>query len=810
MQSNIKQRRMSYLGSNWRTYSLPLLIGLFLLLKIIFLFKFHHPIWDEAVYLSMGKYFWSLGQSGFNEILRPIFMPLIFGLFWKLGFNYIVWTEIIEILIGVGTIFFTYKITKKEFGVDAAIIAATILAITPLFFLYTSYILVGIPAVFTVLLSIYYVYKQKYYLAGLFAGIAFLIKFPQALFAFAFLLFIVYMMISEKRFKEPFLKALKFGIVFILIISSFLIVNYFMYKEDTTEWYHAAFRPMIYSVTDIYTTEKTTEPFWFYFKELTTHNPFLLFSLAGFFFLFKDKKFKNNSLLMFTLFVFFLYYSWTGHKELRYAFSFLPFLALFAGFGMSKLYSYKNLILKWSLVIITVLVIIFLIPKIEDQFAYRPYDKPQFVSDYYEYFKYRPIEGNIITTDYVVGYYTDNRVYPAAYNIDYFRKTMKEVEYSAVYFDVEEFVCGENDVCNEQVKEMVQKLSETNLLFDEVYFGRHKYLFTTKNYYDTIPEAELYARFDLTDKVLLSKFPDDKLIVSVVLEDFPSLNDNGSDIWFRDNYEFVLDYFVNLSLPVSAAIIPSHLAGLPEEDVEKLKDSGFTFIQNGFSHSDELSKSQEYQMEKLSEGKDLINNLLGYEPKAFIPPFYSASYDTAQVLNDLGYEIYISNMGDYISSSLNRYDQKLTLISNWAKKEFISYDNLKRNIQQTEAYEPYLLFSVYYYMFSNETFSYLDLIVNLTSDFVWLDVYELNDWSNFLSQVDFRVEGDNIFIKSDYSNFLDNLTLLFYDSGEYHLYSDYNILKAKNVISDPINVCISDICQSIDPGQIVVFDFTAS
>ena len=91
-----------------------------------------------------------------------------------------------------------------------------------------------------------------------------------------------------------------------------------------------------------------------------------------------------------------------------------------------------------------------------------------------------------------------------------------------------------------------------------------------------------------------------------------------------------------------------------------------------------------------------------------------------------------------------------------------------------------------------------------------MDIYSLNDWINFQKQVDFRIDGPYLEINSDYSPFLDNITLLFYDSGNFTLKSNYNIVKARNVIDSEIVVCISEVCNIISPGEVVTFDTSVS
>ena len=107
--------------------------------------------WDEAVYMGMGKYLFSSGNIGFWEIVRPIGLPLILGLIWKSGLNYLFFSEFMVILFSIGNIILTYMIGKKAVNKKVGFIASLMLAITSVFFLYTNYILTEIPSTFFIL-----------------------------------------------------------------------------------------------------------------------------------------------------------------------------------------------------------------------------------------------------------------------------------------------------------------------------------------------------------------------------------------------------------------------------------------------------------------------------------------------------------------------------------------------------------------------------------------------------------------------------------------------------------------------------------
>ena len=411
--------------------------------------------------------------------------------------------------------------------------------------------------------------------------------------------------------------------------------------------------------------------------------------------------------------------------------SFIPFIVLLSGLGFSRL-----LVLlkdkKWPLALFVIIITIgssFALHGIQVTYTYKSSEKPAIISEYYEFFKNRPLSGPIITSDPVVGVYTDKKVILTYFVVDFLKQSLREVDFAAAFFDTEEFQCLDSDsICKDNLKNIISNMLKTKLIFDKEYSGRHKYIFTTDEYYESLPKQDLYVRFNLSAIVQLSKYPDDTFIASVILEDFPSLNDNHSDIWMKDEYLKIMNFFMDKNLSISAAVIPTHLEDLNKSELQYLNNTGFAIIQNGFSHTNELSGSYAKQKNDILDGKNIIKDLLGRNVSAFIPPFYSADQNTISALQDLGFDIYVTNIGDIVTTDMDRYDHKLTLISNWMKKEFLSEDELVKNIDYIENYEPYLLVSIYYYMFDNKTFDYLNLFYYHTKDYRWMNIYELDAW----------------------------------------------------------------------------------
>src|SRR3989338_8396224 len=121
----------------------------------VFLFTRHHDIhWDEAVYISMGKYLYSSGSQGLFESIRPLGLPLILGFLWKIGAGTVFVYETLIFLFALGVLFLVFLLGTNIFSEEVGIFACFVLVLTPLFFHSSITIMAEIPAVFFILFSI--------------------------------------------------------------------------------------------------------------------------------------------------------------------------------------------------------------------------------------------------------------------------------------------------------------------------------------------------------------------------------------------------------------------------------------------------------------------------------------------------------------------------------------------------------------------------------------------------------------------------------------------------------------------------------
>ena len=198
------------------------LLILFFLVKVNLIFRYHDTRWDESVFIGMGKYIFSEGESGLWESIRPPGLPLVFGLFWKLGLNSIILSELLSIFFAMGCIYFTYLIGNELYNSKIGFFSALILSVTPVFFYFSSYGFTGIPSTFMALVSIYFFIKKRYFICGVFSAAALLFRFPQGL---LLPIFLFWLYIKNKN------KIVSFILGWSSLVIPFFIFNLFMYQD---------------------------------------------------------------------------------------------------------------------------------------------------------------------------------------------------------------------------------------------------------------------------------------------------------------------------------------------------------------------------------------------------------------------------------------------------------------------------------------------------------------------------------------------------------------------------------------------------
>ena len=305
---------------------IAIIIALFILANIVFLNFYNDVWWDSAVYIGMGKYIYSFGKSGLWEESRPLILPLFLGLGWKLGLDAVHFGRAVSLIFSALVLLATYIIGMKIFSKKEALLAAFFTSFSFTFFFFSSNILTEMPSTLFVLLAFYFFLEKRFFLVGVFTGLAVMTRLFQ-IFALAGLgvVFIFYF------WNKPIFRK---GALFIILGASIFIVpyailNYYLYNDlllpfkvqshltKTTGW-------VLY------------KEYGFYFVELLKENFFIILLLAVPF-LFK-RNYKFGALLM-TPLIYILIFSFVKHKEMRFMIVILPFLYLLLSYCLTQIHS---------------------------------------------------------------------------------------------------------------------------------------------------------------------------------------------------------------------------------------------------------------------------------------------------------------------------------------------------------------------------------------------------------------------------------------------------------------------------------------
>lgn len=469
-------------------------LAVFFLIRLIYMQRIHIPIWDEAVYIGMGKYLYSLGHVGLWEMFRPVMMPLLLGLGYIFGSNEMVFGEILVIFFSTAVLYLVYAIGKNLFDKRIGALATFFTAITPVFFLYSGYILTEIPSLFFVLCAVYCLTKERvgkkeYIFSGLFAAFAFLTKYPQGLLFISLTAYfsIRFLFNRTKRNSSPLFYI---PLAFILTQLPFFAFNLLLYRHETSKVWHAMFRPIILAASHQYNPAEFVGQKFFYIIHLSQQNFWLLFIIIGAVFYLTTKSYKKPGInLLATVFLaYFAYFNWIPNKQLRFSITFLPFICIFAGYGIFELVNritkngtHPNME-KIILATVCLLSLVLIIQADANYYLWRPATNPDIVAEFYEYFKDITTKENparILTSDPVPAAYVDAYFMPIYFSLPIAYATYENSSYDYIIYSTDTYYCApEDEKCREQVSYFSKLISSENeLTFTKKYKTRTYYIY---------------------------------------------------------------------------------------------------------------------------------------------------------------------------------------------------------------------------------------------------------------------------------------------------------------------------------------------
>lgn len=311
-------------------------VVIFIAIRVLTL-QYHEIVfWDASVYVGMGKYLFSHGTIGTWEILRPLGLPILLGIFWKLGLNPYMAGTVLCLMASTASLVLVYFFAE-EVKKGAGNCAVVLLASTGLFFKYSAVPVTDIISTFISLLALFLVYKaattKQYFLSGLVVAVALIFRFPQGLlFAVGSLVAILKMFFGKNSIENLF----AFAGGFFVIVTPSLIINQYAYGN--------AFLPYIEATASIKGYPSLyNKGLYFYFVQLLQQDPLFIFALVPIGLVWK-KKYRTiaaNAVIIAAVVVM-GYFVYQVHKELRFALAFLPYLAVLSGAGIAYVLEWFN------------------------------------------------------------------------------------------------------------------------------------------------------------------------------------------------------------------------------------------------------------------------------------------------------------------------------------------------------------------------------------------------------------------------------------------------------------------------------------
>lgn len=170
-----KEKIKNWLKNSYNFLFLLLMFSVSIVHLYYFIRLVNQPIWwDEGDYLAIAKEIsfarerpeWWVNFTG----LRPLFLPLFWSIFFKLGFGEVFLRFFTKLIPGLLSIFFTYRLGKSMYNEKIGLIAAAMMSFNWVFMFYTFRLLTDIPSLFFSVLCLnffwigYETKNKKYYL----------------------------------------------------------------------------------------------------------------------------------------------------------------------------------------------------------------------------------------------------------------------------------------------------------------------------------------------------------------------------------------------------------------------------------------------------------------------------------------------------------------------------------------------------------------------------------------------------------------------------------------------------------------------
>jgi 4-amino-4-deoxy-L-arabinose transferase-like glycosyltransferase len=436
-----------------RNYPLFIILAVALVIRLIFAFSWHEILWDSGVYIGMGKYLFSAGNSGLWEHIRPPFIPIMLGIFWKLGLNPALFGRLFEILLMLGIVWLTYQLARDWWDEKTAIIASLIVALSPIFYYLSFHQYTEIPHTFFALLALWLFTKERYYWSGFAVGVAYVSKFTAGI----FIVVLIAALVCSKKGKKivPALAG------FMTIIIPYALYSWLAYGSPFAT--AAAAQDTISKVLGCNVLHN--KPWWYYgwWISITETNLHFL-AIPGLYALWKRWE-KQHMLYALSLLLPALYLIQLHCHDYRYLTLTLPFIAMLTALGfvwISDLFKIKK---NWAFFLVaTVLGIWMLNSSITYYYGNELQQQDEIAERYFAYINGKNFSGEIWTANPIIAAHTNAKLEKIYYPVYGTNVSEYFTDYVKAYHDKISVImmdnCGGGIICPPDDSECPQKTDE--------------------------------------------------------------------------------------------------------------------------------------------------------------------------------------------------------------------------------------------------------------------------------------------------------------------------------------------------------------
>jgi len=235
MENSLDEKKRTirrWLSNKYNLYFLGILLFALVIRLYYFSMTLNQPLWwDEAEYMNMARA-WAFNLDYEFLSVRPVLFPLITALFFKIVYSEFL-PRFFMMILSMISVVGMYYLGKEIYDERVGLISALLTSVFYVNLFYTSRLLVEIPSFVFFIFSALFFYKyfqtksnKMVYWGAVFVAIGTLFKLTNAVFLFVVL---IYLLITEKfkfvKRKELWIS----GLIFILILSPYLLWGYIQF-----------------------------------------------------------------------------------------------------------------------------------------------------------------------------------------------------------------------------------------------------------------------------------------------------------------------------------------------------------------------------------------------------------------------------------------------------------------------------------------------------------------------------------------------------------------------------------------------------